>query len=150
MGKDVSITLIVNAETLYNITNPTPGDYSINCRFEGDTRPPGSPLGSYETNVYLDKKVEWVGDTNNPNGMDKDYSVNIDNIVYEPKGTDKNFFNRQIVCGKNGIVSVKVKNDPNLVDQIDVYTINFSIVYPKGSQGVPKYYNIDPRLRGNP
>ncbi|MBT8307797.1 MAG: hypothetical protein KJN85_12730 [Maribacter sp.] len=150
MGKDVSITLIVNAETLYNITNPTPGDISTNCRFEGDTRPPGSPLGSYETNVYLNKKVEWEGQTNDPNGVDKSYSVDIDNIVYEPTGTDKNFFNRQIVCGKNGIVSVKVKNDPNLVDQIDVYTINFSIVYPEGNQGVPKYYNIDPRLKGNP
>lgn len=148
----VTITLIVEAENLYKMTNPTPDDINAKCRLKDNKKQssPGSPLGSFETDVYLDKEVVWEGKTNDPNGVDKNYTVDIDNIVYDPINNDKNFFNRSIVCGKNGVVSVKVKDNPNLVNQIDVYTINFSIIYPKGSQGVPKYYQIDPRLKGNP
>ncbi|MGB5668262.1 MAG: hypothetical protein WBM53_15610 [Maribacter sp.] len=148
----VTITLIVQAESLYKLSAPEPPAINNKCRLKDNKKesPPDSPLGSFETDVYIDQDVKWEGATNDPNGVDKGYSVEIDNIVYVPTGNDKDFFNRNIVCGKNGNVLVKVKNDPNLVNQIDTYTINFSIVHPQGSQGVPKYYKIDPIIRGNP
>lgn len=148
----VTIILIVEAECLYNKKDPLPPFINGKCRLKDNKKEshPGSALDMFETDVYIDKVVEWEGKANDPNGVDKGYSVEIDNIVYVPTGSDKDFFNRSIVCGKNGHVIVKVKNDSNLVNQIDNYKINFSIVYPQGSKGVPKYYEIDPKLKGNP
>jgi hypothetical protein len=147
MGKKVEITLNVQASSLYGMSNPSQSDIDGKCSLSDDNSgsSPNGTLEDFLSNVYLNQDVKWKGVTS-----DQGYSVAIDSIVYERQSNDVNFFDTTTISGtggRSGNVTAKVKNDSNLVNQIDKYTINFT-VYQDGNSSSP--YSIDPKLAANP
>lgn len=147
MGKKVEITLNVQASSLYGMSNPSQSDIDGKCSLSDDNSgsSPNGTLEDFLSNVYINQDVKWKGLT-----VDQGYSVAIDSIVYERQSNDVNFFDTTTIGGtggRSGNVTAKVKNDPGLVNQIDQYTINFS-VYDDGNSS--KSFSIDPKLAANP
>ncbi len=156
MGKPVSITLTVEASTLY-AKKPYPPAQSVVdglCTL-GDTNHGNSPNGTIEdftSQVYINNDVTWIGATKYPTGIDRGYSVAINSVVHETDANDPNdipFFSSPALGspGRSGNVNLTVTDDSNLDGKHDVYTINFS-VYATGNNHLN--YSIDPRLSGNP
>ncbi|MCJ7465089.1 MAG: hypothetical protein MUO53_00150 [Maribacter sp.] len=156
-GKPVVITLTVEASSLYAAVDPNQEFVDSKCSLLDDNGGNSVDVKTFESNVYLNNNVRWVGATKFPLDVDKDYSIAIDSIRHEatPQSdptapTNENFFSSVIINGGGGRssnVNAVVNNNSNLINQLDVYTINFS-VYPKGNN--PKPFHIDPKLRGNP
>ncbi|MNF72090.1 hypothetical protein D3C85_746530 [compost metagenome] len=147
MGKKVEITLNVQASSLYGMSNPSQSDIDGKCSLSDDNSgsSPNGTLEDFLSNVYINQDVKWKGLT-----VDQGYSVAIDSIVYERQSNDVNFFDTTTIGGtggRSGNVTAKVKNDSSLVNQIDQYTINFS-VYDDGNSS--KSFSIDPKLAANP
>ncbi|MNX73020.1 hypothetical protein D3C86_1043970 [compost metagenome] len=147
MGKKVEITLNVQASSLYGMSNPSQSDIDGKCSLSDDNSgsSPNGTLEDFLSNVYINQDVKWKGLT-----VDLGYSVAIDSIVYERQSNDVNFFDTTTIGGtggRSGNVTAKVKNDSSLVNQIDQYTINFS-VYDGGNSS--KSFSIDPKLAANP
>ena len=147
MGKKVEITLNVQASSLYGMSNPSQSDIDGKCSLSDDNSgsSPNGTLEDFLSNVYINQDVKWKGLT-----VDQGYSVAIDSIVYERQSNDVNFFDTTTIGGtggRSGNVTAKVKNDPSLANQIDNYTINFS-VYDDGNSS--KSFSIDPKLAANP
>lgn len=147
MGKKVEITLNVQASSLYGMSNPSQSDIDGKCSLSDDNSgsSPNGTLEDFLSNVYINQDVKWKGLT-----VDQGYSVAIDSIVYERQSNDVNFFDTTTIGGtggRSGNVTAKVKNDSGLVNQIDQYTINFS-VYDDGNSS--KSFSIDPKLAANP
>ena len=156
MAKKVTITLEVNASSLYPIESPSNAEVEGSCSIH-DNNKGSSKNGTVEdfiSNVYINRDVRWQGSTKNPNGADEGYTVSIDAIMYIPEGDSKkerNFFNFNMISGNGGRlgrVTAKVKNDKKLVNKTDVYRIYFSI-HPREQGGLIKSYHIDPKLNGN-
>ncbi|WP_310377608.1 hypothetical protein [Flavobacterium sp.] len=146
MAKPVVITLNVQANRLYGIQNPTQSDVDNCCSLNDDNNgnSPNGTIESFTSIVYINNNVKWVGATN-----DSGYTVAITSIVYEPDSTDVNFFDWQTLNGsggRSGNVNANVRNDNNLLNQHDVYTIFFR-VYSSGTDF--KTYSIDPKLAIN-
>ena len=150
MAKPVVITLTVQANSLYGMNQPTQSDIDSKCSITDDnfgSSPNGGTIENFLSNVYINQNVKWIGNTN-----DQGYSVSIDSIVYEPLSNDVNFFDNGTIYGsggRSGNVNANIKNDQNLANQLDVYTINFS-VYNSSNNGTPKSFSIDPKLAANP
>lgn len=147
MSKKVVIALTVQANSLYEMNNPSQTDVEIKCSLSDDNSGSASngTLEDFLSQVYINQDVKWKGLTN-----DQGYSVAIDSIVYEPESSDVNFFDTSTILGtkgRSGSVTAKVKNDSNLVHKLDKYTINFS-VYANGDSS--KSFQIDPKLAANP
>ncbi|MNE12953.1 hypothetical protein D3C80_1057760 [compost metagenome] len=147
MGKKVEITLNVQASSLYGMSNPSQSDIDGKCSLSDDNSgsSPNGTLEDFLSNVYINQDVKWKGLT-----VDQGYSVAIDSIVYERQSNDVNFFDTTTIGGtggRSGNVTAKVKNDSSLANQIDQYTINFS-VYDDGNSS--KSFSIDPKLAANP
>lgn len=147
MGKKVEITLNVQASSLYGMSNPSQSDIDGKCSLSDDNSgsSPNGTLEDFLSNVYINQDVKWKG-----LAVDLGYSVAIDSIVYERQSNDVNFFDTTTIGGtggRSGNVTAKVKNDSSLVNQIDQYTINFS-VYNDGNSS--KSFSIDPKLAANP
>lgn len=147
MGKKVEITLNVQASSLYGMSNPSQSDIDGKCSLSDDNSgsSPNGTLEDFLSNVYINQDVKWKGLT-----VDQGYSVAIDSIVYERQSNDVNFFDTTTIGGtggRSGNVTAKVKNDSSLVNQVDQYTINFS-VYDDGNSS--KSFSIDPKLAANP
>lgn len=144
MGKKVTITLNVNASALYALVNPTQSQIDNCCSLSDDNAgsSPNQKIEDFESTVYINNDVKWQGET-----VDSGYSVAITSIVYEPNvNNDVDFFDSPTINGtggRTGNVTAKVKNDPNLLNKLDVYTINFS-VYASGNNSKP--FHIDPKL----
>ena len=141
MGKPVTITLTVNASSLFN-ANPQPknetelvtycGLSDNNC---GQIPPGKTTLNNFLSQVYNSNTVTWVGDNGGSNG----YRVLITGITNNPS-----FFASE-PNGNSGRVTTTLKDDVAGID--DTYTISFSVDPP--GNGDPKKYTIDPKLRGN-
>lgn len=147
MAKPVVITLTVQAATLYGLNAPSQSQVD-NCCTLSDNNSGSSQNGTLEdfkSYVFINNNVRWVGVSE-----DSGYSVAIDSIVYKSKSNNVNFFDNATIYGsggRSGNASANVKNDPNLVNQLDIYNINFS-VYDSGN--LFKSFNIDPKLAINP
>ena len=144
MGKKVTITLTVNASALWALTNPNQTQIDAECSLSDDNSGSSSSnIENFESEVYINNDVKWQGETN-----DSGYSVAITSIVYEAGvNNDVNFFDNTTINGtggRTGNVTAKVKNDSNLLNKLDVYTINFSI-YNSGNSSKP--FSIDPKLK---
>ena len=147
MGKKVEIVLTVQASSLYAMSNPSPTDIDLKCSLSDDNSGSSSngTLMNFLSKVYLNQDVKWKGVTN-----DQGYSVAIDSIVFEPESSDVNFFDTSTIHGtggRSGNATAKVKNDSNLIDKHDKYTLNFS-VYANGNSS--KSFQIAPKLAANP
>ncbi|MET0759583.1 MAG: hypothetical protein ABWZ56_04130 [Flavobacterium sp.] len=147
MAKPVVITLTVQAATLYGMNAPSQSQVDGCCTLSDDnsgSSSNGTPE-DFKSYVFINNNVKWVGVSS-----DSGYSVAIDSIVYESRSNDVNFFDNVTINGtggRSGNASANVKNDPNLVNQLDIYTINFS-VYNSGN--LFKMFSIDPKLAINP
>ncbi|HKO76161.1 MAG TPA: hypothetical protein VJU52_03035, partial [Flavobacterium sp.] len=150
MDKIVIIELNAEAKKLYSLNEPSQKSVDKECalRDNNNGKSPNGKIEDFISNVHLNKRVIWVGDT-----KDEGYTVSIDSIVYLPNPNDPDdldFFHTKNVSGtggSTGIVTAIVKNDKRLVSKQDIYTVNFSI-YENGL--FPKCFHIDPKLAGNP
>lgn len=147
MAKPVVITLTVQAATLYEMNAPSQSQVDNCCTLSDDNsgRSQNGTLEDFKSYVFINNNVRWVGVS-----RDSGYSVAIDSIDYESKSNDVNFFDNPTIYGsggRSGNASANVKNDPNLVNQLDIYNINFS-VYDSGN--LFKTFSIDPKLAINP
>ena len=147
MAKPVVITLTVQAATLYGMNDPSQPQIDSCCTLSDDNsgRSQNGTLEDFKSYVFINNNVKWVGLS-----RDSGYSVAIDSIDYESKSNDVNFFDSPTIYGsggRSGNASANVKNDPNLVNQLDIYNINFS-VYDSGN--LFKTFSIDPKLAINP
>jgi len=158
-GKPVKITLTVEASSLFALggTTYTQAQVDALCTLSDDNNDGTSTdVRTYVSNVYLAHNVQWVGEVKFPDGVDKGYSIGIDSIVHEatPQSdptapSNQNFFTDITMPGGGGRssnVNAVVNNEPSLINQLDVYTINFS-VYDQQNNHFP--FQIDPKLRAN-
>jgi len=144
---NVVITLNVQANTLWNLTSPTPAQVDSCCSLSDDNNgnSPNGTIEDFTSQVYLAKNVRWVGVSD-----DNNFTVAIDSITYEAEGDDVNAFDTTIVTGsggRSGNVNANVRNDSTLVNHLDDYLISFSI-YDSPSNF--KSFSIDPKLAINP
>jgi hypothetical protein len=147
MAKPVVITLTVQTANLYGMNTPSQNQVDSCCTLSDDNSgsSPNGTLEDFKSYVFINNNVRWVGVS-----RDSGYSVAIDSIDYESKSNDVNFFDRPTIYGsggRSGNASANVKNDPNLVNHLDIYNINFS-VYNSGN--LFKTFSIDPKLAINP
>lgn len=147
MAKPVVITLTVQAATLYGMNAPSQPQIDGCCTLSDDNSgsSPTGTLEEFKSYVFINNNVKWVGVS-----RDSGYSVAIDSIDYESKSNDVNFFDNATIYGsggRSGNASANVKNDPNLINQLDIYNINFS-VYNSGNSF--KSFSVDPKLAINP
>lgn len=152
MSKKVTITLTVQAHSLYTLINPSQAEVELQCTLSDDNSgTTTNGIENFTSQVYIDNDVNWEGKTASPNGEDKNYSIAITSIAYEANvNGDVDFFDENILPGNNGrnaTVKYKIKNDNALNGKIDVYTINFS-VYASANDSKP--FHIDPKLQANP
>lgn len=147
MAKPVVITLTVRTAVLYGMNTPSPTQVDSCCALSDDNSgsSPNGTLEDFQSKVFINNNVRWVGVSS-----DRGFSVAIDSIVYKPESSDVNFFDNATINGtggRSGNASANVKNNPNLMNQLDIYTINFS-VYDSGNSF--KGFSIDPKLAINP
>lgn len=147
MAKPVVITLTVQTAALYGMNAPSQSQVDSCCTLSDDNfgRSTNGTLEDFKSFVFINNNVKWVGVS-----RDSGYSVAIDSIDYESKSNDVNFFDTPIISGtggRSGNASANVKNDPNLINQLDIYNINFR-VYNSGNSS--KAFSIDPKLAINP
>ena len=147
MAKSVVITLTVKTASLYGMSAPSQSQVNSCCTLSDDNLGSSSngTLEDFKSKVFINNNVRWIGVSS-----DSGYSVAIDSLVYESKSNDVNFFENATINGtdgRSGNASANVKNDPNLVNELDIYTINFS-VYNFGN--LYKSFSIDPKLAINP
>jgi len=152
MPQPVVITLnVTNAETLFNLVNPTQAQIEALCILSDDNSgsSPNNNIEDFTSTVFINNNVKWQGTTDTP--PRDGYTVAINSIVYEPDSndpTDVNFFDTLASSGgRSANVNGNVRNDEVLRGKHDVYTINFS-VYNSGNNFKPLH--IDPKLRVDP
>lgn len=153
MGKKVKISLVVEASALYEINNPSKEDID-ELTFLSDDNKGKSTTGKnedFQSIVYIDSDVKWIGGTVFPKTADEDFKISIDSIVYEHKDNDRDFFNKSTIDANGDnktTVTAKTKKDKSLEGLEDVYKINFSIHPTKKGIGAAKGpYPIDPKLK---
>lgn len=150
MSKNVQIVLSVDAQRLYQISNPTQeqiNDYA-NLSDDNDGFTENGKVQDFLSNVYLGKNIEWIGVSTDPR-----YSVAIDRIVYDfdlNDPNDKCFLEDDITIagsgGNTGKVIATVKDQAEMAKTLNVYKIEFSVYYNNKS----KAYLVDPKLISNP
>lgn len=145
MGKPVTISLIVEANTLFNMTYPIQAEIDKKVKMNDDNLgcAPGGNIKDFQSAVFIDQNVKWDGKTKYPDELDAGYKVNIESIE---RKNGINFFETECLPGTGGKVTAKVKNDSKLDGEIYEYRINFSIHYPNVDS---KNFMIDPKLSGN-
>ncbi|WP_264564582.1 hypothetical protein [Flavobacterium sp. N3904] len=150
MSKNVQIVLTVDANSLYQMSNPSQeeiNDYS-NLSDDNDGIAENGKVQDFLSNVYLGHNVEWIGST-----TDNGYSIAIDRIVYDfdlNDPNDKCFLEDDVtILGTGGChskVVATIKDQIEMAKTLNIYKIEFSVHY----NNVAKSYLIDPKLRANP
>ena len=101
---------------------------------------------SFKSDVFNGSKVVW--DPKIKPGTSPQFSITIDDIIYEA-GSDDNIFSSTDIQRQNGKVTAFVlPTAPVLADNADneSYTIKFTIT---PTNGTPKQYWVDPKLKIN-
>jgi len=152
MPQPVVITLnVTNAETLFNLVDPTQEQIDALCTISDNNSGSSSDnkIEDFTSTVYINNNVRWQGTTDTP--PRDGYTVAINSIVYETDPndpTDVNFFDTLTSSGgRSANVNGNVRNDNALSGKHDVYKIVFS-VYNSGTNF--KLFSIDPKLKVNP
>lgn len=143
--KDQFIVLTIQAEKLYHVDTKDP-EYNIDgfCVLQDQEHSSnGWPLNHFISEVFIKRDVTWNGIT-----ADEGYPVSIEKINHTPSKLNsyKNFFEKTDIEGTKGWINGNVRDVPDLVDRLYVYSIHFKI-HPLG--GEPKYFEIDPKLCAN-
>lgn len=143
----VVITLTVAADQLYKTRNPKRRDLDSCCSLSDNNN--GSQgnrtIHYFQSDVYANYTVRWVGVVKDPNGQDQGYTIAITGIRNKSK---KIFANLKLkgTRGKFGTVCETAKHD--IGNKKDTYTITFKI-YPPNTRSIKKELRIDPKLQGN-
>jgi hypothetical protein len=144
----VVITLTVAAHKLYNIQKPKQRDIDRFCQLSDNNK--GSKgdgtIHDFQSDVYANYTVRWVGATHDPNGKDRGYSVAISKI----KNKTNTIFGKVQLKGegkKHASVCDTVKN--KIGRKKDRYTIYFKIYKPGAHALHSDRFSIDPKLQGN-
>ena len=149
MSKHVQIVLTVDANSLYQMSNPSQEeiDNVTTLSDDNDGFSHNGKVQDFLSNVYLGHNVEWIGST-----TDDGYSVAIDRIVYDfdlNDPNDKCFLDDDITImgtgGSSSKVVATVKDQVEMAKTQNVYKIEFSIHYKNAA----KSYLIDPKLIAN-
>lgn len=149
MSKNVQIVLTVDANSLYQMSNPSQEEIDTVSTLSDDNDgvTENGKVQDFISNVYLGHNVEWIGST-----TDSGYSVAIDRIVYDfdlNDPNDKCFLEDDITImgtgGHNSKVVATVKDQVEMAKTQNVYKIEFSIHYKNAA----KSYLIDPKLIAN-
>ena len=150
MSKNVQIVLTVDADSLYQMSNPSQEEIDTYATLsdDNDGLSENGKVQDFLSNVYLGRNVEWIGST-----TDNGYSVAIDRIVYDFDVNDPNdkcFLEDDISImgsgGCNSKVVATIKDQQEMAKTLNIYKIEFSIHY----NNVAKSYLIDPKLIANP
>lgn len=145
--KHVVITLTVAAHKLYCLGIPKRKAVNMYCSLSDNNN--GSQgdksIHNFQSDVYSNYTVRWVGAVNDPNGEDRGYNIAITGIHNKSK---KIFPNLKLkgTRGKYGTVCETAKQD--IGNKKDTYTIMFSI-YPPSIYRRKIEVSIDPKLQGN-
>jgi hypothetical protein len=149
MSKNVQIVLTVDANSLYQMFNPSQEEIDTFATLsdDNDGYTANGKVQDFLSNVYLGRNVEWIGST-----TDDGYSVAIDRIVYDfdlNDPNDKCMLEDDItIAGTGGChskVVATIKDQQEMAKTLNIYKIEFSIHY----NNVAKSYLIDPKLQGN-
>ena len=150
MSKHVQIVLTVDANSLYQMSNPSQEeiDTMTTLSDDNDGVSENGKVQDFLSNVYLGHNVEWIGST-----TDNGYSVAIDRIVYDfdlNDPNDKCFLEDDVtIAGTGGChskVVATIKDQIEMAKTLNIYKIEFSVHY----DNVAKSYLIDPKLVANP
>ena len=145
--KDADITITVKAKDLFpmplseqNVDNNT---YLLDD--EGFESRYGVSNKNYQTGVYLNKKITWNIKVADKNGDDKDYDVELVEIIHNPGDNNPDFFNGIIPKPGNNKkkISATIINEPSTSDLMDNYTIYFKIIHGENWNTFP----LDPKLK---
>ena len=154
--RDRSIALIVKAKELFNltvpVTKPLMDELTSIVEDGGFSSGFGNPNKDFETTVFMNKKVCWSIEADDPNGEDKGYIISLDKVFHNPTPSNPNFFNEDPlnVNRKTGKVCGTIARSPLLPDMDDNYTIQFEIRHDISShQSAIKLFNLDPKLKIN-
>jgi len=147
MGTKVTITLTVEASSLYKMKNPIPSEVESKCTLSDNNggKSPNGNIKDFTSEVYIDNEVHWIGIS-----KDSGYTIAITSIVYKDIKGSVNFFDKKTLNGssnRDSEIQHKVMNDSKLVGNTDIYIINFS-VFATATDSKP--FTIDPKLKGNP
>ena len=150
MSKNVQIVLTVDANSLYQMSNPSQEeiDTMTTLSDDNDGVSENGKVQDFLSNVYLGHNVEWIGSTS-----DNRYSIAIDRIVYDfdlNDPNDKCFLEDDVTIlgtgGCNSKVVATIKDQIEMAKTLNVYKIEFSVHY----NNIAKSYLIDPKLIANP
>ena len=150
MSKNVQIVLTVDANSLYQMSNPSQEeiDTMTTLSDDNDGVSENGKVQDFLSNVYLGHNVEWIGSTS-----DNRYSIAIDRIVYDfdlKDPNDKCFLEDDVTIlgtgGCNSKVVATIKDQIEMAKTLNVYKIEFSVHY----NNIAKSYLIDPKLIANP
>ena len=149
MSKNVQIVLTVDANSLYQMSNPSQEEIDTmnTLSDDNDGVSDNGKVKDFLSNVYLGRSVEWLGST-----TDTDYSVAIDRIVYDfdlNDPNDKCFLEDDTtilgIGGCHSKVVATIKDQLDMAETLNIYKIEFSVHYNNSS----KAYLIDPKLISN-
>jgi len=143
MAKPVVISLNVQANSLFNLENPSQEQIDSLCSFSDDNNgnSPNGTVEDFTTTVYINNNVKWIGVSQN-----QGFKVAIDSINYKPNGNNVNCFDTPILQGSGGIsgnVNANVKNDSSLQNRYNDYLIEFTVYESPHNF---KSFSIDPKL----
>lgn len=151
-GKELPITLKVDAAKLYSIEHPTREDLNAYCELF-DSDPPETHkhehIEHFESLVVPGQQVKWIAV---PKDKDGEFNVAIESVVFAPykkneldEAREMNFFNAIAICSsKEEIVQAKIKDDFEKGSYVHIYSLNFKI---RRGGIEEKCYSIDPRLK---
>ncbi|OZV68477.1 RICIN domain-containing protein [Winogradskyella aurantia] len=151
-SKPVKINLQINCVTIYPLS-PGPisdeqaqGNLIFSDDNNGKNENPNKP-STFESFLNPGSTVNWKASTFQK--QNDDYSVTIDDIIYDPNTGTGDVLTQSITKG-NGDVSSQVAwtaIGPEIGDN-EYYTVRFTINPKKGTyKDQPKTFTIDPRIR---
>lgn len=147
MAKPVTITMTIQASSLFEMSNPTQAQVDSCCSLSDNNKgtSPDGTLENFTSFVFLNEFLSCFGIS-----KDSNYTISIDSIVYKPKSNSVNFFDSATIKGSGGSsgnVMAKVRDDKYLIGKTYLYNVHFSIHSTNSSS---KSFSIDPKLQVNP
>lgn len=145
--KHVVITLNVAADKLYKLKKPKRSDINSYCSLSDNNKGTqgDKSIHYFQSDVYANYTVRWVGVVNDPNGEDRGYNIAITGIKNKSK---KIFPNLKLKGTRGKYGTVCETSNPGIGNKKDTYTITFRI-YPPIISRRKIEFSIDPKLQGN-
>ncbi|MBT8266914.1 MAG: hypothetical protein KJO41_00805 [Bacteroidia bacterium] len=146
---DVDILLTVKASKLFPLRNPSQSDIAnFTQLFDGkNTCPFGESKANFITDVFLNHNVKWKAVLFDHSGADKDYSVEVLAYNYKNTTNSRRIFSQDRINRSNGKVEGRVLNDPELLEKLNDYGIEFKMTHERNGS---KTIDMDPKLKVKP